>query len=244
MSAQDKLGLRQYRRTDNRSSNSTVKSSVRNHRPSTQIKDMLVAKFLSRVSIGIKDPAVSQAKDAELKLQANVSKEFEKFLASGQFTQKNLEIFEKDLKVRLKDFCERELNVTIKNVNNAASHRVLASQGATNHHYGLDQNNKTDVSQNNYGVKLPAISGQGRYSIDITDKSQFLKHSIHKKTSSTKQSNYASTRPPMMVHQKSMTAAQLKQPIAFSKQNIRANYQSGNRTKGMTPSTLVKRGST
>ena len=40
-----------------------------------------------------------------------VSKEFEKFLAYGQFTQKSLEIFEKDLKVKLRDFCEKELKV-------------------------------------------------------------------------------------------------------------------------------------
>lgn len=59
-------------------------------------------------------------------MQSNVSKEFEKFLASGQFTQKNLEMFEKGLKDRLRDFCENDLNVVIKNASNATSHRVLS----------------------------------------------------------------------------------------------------------------------
>ena len=87
---------------------------------------MLVAKFLSKITIAVKDQAAIQVRDVELKMQSNVSKEFEKFLASGQFTQKNLEIFEKGLKERLRDYCEKELNVVIKNSSNATSHRVLS----------------------------------------------------------------------------------------------------------------------
>lgn len=90
---------------------------------------MLVSKFLSKISISVKDPNETQVRDTELRLQSNVSKEFEKFLASGQFTQKNLEIFEKGLKERLRDFCDKELNMVIKNVSNAASHRVLSQPG-------------------------------------------------------------------------------------------------------------------
>ena len=127
MSAQDKLGLRQYRRTETRSQ-SGVKSTVRNNRPSTQIKEMLVAKFLSKISIGVKDPNTTAVRDAELKLQSTVSKEFEKFLTSGQFTQKNLELFEAGLRTRMNDYCEKDLNVVLKSIPNAASHRVLSSQ--------------------------------------------------------------------------------------------------------------------
>ena len=97
---------------------------------------MLVAKFLSRISIGVKDPNASTTRDAELKLQSTVSKEFEKFLTSGQFTQKNLEIFEAGLRTRMSDYCEKELNVVLKTVPNAASHRVLTSQRSNASQFG------------------------------------------------------------------------------------------------------------
>ena len=42
---------------------------------------MLVAKFLSKITIAVKDQAAIQVRDVELKMQSNASKEFEKFLA-------------------------------------------------------------------------------------------------------------------------------------------------------------------
>lgn len=72
---------------------------------------MLVSRFLSKISLGAKDANSIQTRDSELKIQSLVSKEFEKFLAYGQFTQKSLELFEKDLKSRLKDYCEKELHI-------------------------------------------------------------------------------------------------------------------------------------
>lgn len=87
MSAIEQLNLRKYNRPEgSRSQSSAVKSTVRISRPNAQIREMLVSRFLSKISLAAKDANSIQTRDAELKLQSLVSKEFEKFLAYGQFT--------------------------------------------------------------------------------------------------------------------------------------------------------------
>ena len=106
-------------------------------RGSTQIKEMLVAKFLAKISLSAKDSSKPQATDAEVKIQSIVSKEFEKFIVSGQFTQKNLDIFEKGLRTKLNDYTQKELNVVIKSSGSqATTHRVLSQ--TPNDYYGLN----------------------------------------------------------------------------------------------------------
>lgn len=69
MSAIDQLNLRKYNRADGpRSQSSAVKSAVRNQRPNAQIREMLVSRFLSKVTLGVKDSNTTQTRDAELKL--------------------------------------------------------------------------------------------------------------------------------------------------------------------------------
>lgn len=207
MSAIDQLNLRKYNRADGpRSQSSAVKSAVRNQRPNAQIREMLVSRFLSKVTLGVKDSNTTQTRDAELKLQSLVSKEFEKFLAYGQFTQKSLEIFEKDLKARLRDYCDKELHVQLKQISTAASHRMLNPESR---HDFREKNSKTVKGEPS--IKLPHINANldknnNRKSIDVTagDKGSYLRHAIHKKNASQRVMNYSTNQPPTLSHQKSM----------------------------------------
>lgn len=194
MSAQDRLALRQYKRSDNKSANNLVKSAVRGTRHSIQVKEMLVSKFLSKNRIEIKDNNAPESRDSELRMQVFVSKEFEKFLIMDSFTQKNLQIFERELKNKLIEYFKNDKNISIKQIASSITHRSKdVNKDPTQRSLRtIDRNSKT-VTNGDYGCKLPEIlpsNSHGRYNLDGSDNSQFLKHSIHKKTSSTKFQNY------------------------------------------------------
>jgi hypothetical protein len=64
---------------------------------------MLVQKFLSKHPLQFDGPLTSQLRDAEIRVHQTVLKEFEKFITEQHFTQKKLEIFENQLKTKIKD---------------------------------------------------------------------------------------------------------------------------------------------
>ena len=85
MSTYEVMGLRKYSRPE--AQNGSNKSQTR---PRGYLKDMLVSKFLTKHKIEIMGPINNQTRDLELKIQALVIREFDKFMNTDSFNQKIL----------------------------------------------------------------------------------------------------------------------------------------------------------
>lgn len=118
MSTFEAMGLRKYSRPE--PSNPQSKSNSRHH---AYLKDMLISKFLSKNRLEILGPANNSTREIELKVQALVIKEFEKFMKMEQFNQKNLLQFERDLKKKIKDFLSDHSNIKLRETTAAMTHR-------------------------------------------------------------------------------------------------------------------------
>ena len=72
---------------------------------------MLVAKFLQKNRLDILGPPNTETRETEIRIQAIVIREFERFIQEQTFTQKKLKAFEIDLKRKIDEILKCNGNI-------------------------------------------------------------------------------------------------------------------------------------
>ena len=168
MSTLEVLGLRKHQPVRSNTGSLQSKTMMRHH---GYLKDMLVNKFLNKHKLEVFGPVTNESRELEIRIQALVIKEFEKFIKNRQFNQRNLQEFELELRKKIKETIGTNPQIKLKDAppRTQNTQRVKEIQVAPEYidkSYGRAVRNSTTVGTVAYGglggnqLSLPNINSR------------------------------------------------------------------------------------
>ena len=126
---QGTIATLQLRPTFDKKKQSSSLQAQKNNRHKGYLKDILVQKFIQKNQLetghGLKNHDGTPVSEHKLvRVQVIINKEFDRFIEQQTFTQKNLVLFEIDLKNKLKEILSKEGIAIVSLIGNKTSRNI------------------------------------------------------------------------------------------------------------------------